>query len=81
MKFSFLQAVFARGDRNIHDTILRFAAGDNLSKVMNESPVNLSFYALRERGEEELFPWDFIKGNISKDRLYKRFQAALAKLG
>ena len=81
VKFSFLQAVFARGDRNIHDTILRFAAGDNLSKVMNESPVNLSFYALRERGEEELFPWDFIKGNISKDRLYKRFQAALARLG
>ena len=38
---------------------------------MNESPVNLSFYALRERGEEELFPWDFIKGNISKDRLTK----------
>ena len=81
VKFSFLQAVFARGDRNIYDTILRLANGDNLSRVMNESPVNLSFYALRERGEKELFPWDFIKGNISKDRLYKRFQTALARLG
>jgi radical SAM superfamily enzyme YgiQ (UPF0313 family) len=81
VKFSFLQAVFARGDRRVHDTILRFAAGDNLSKVINESPVNLNFYALRKRGERELFPWDFIKGNTSKDRLYKRFQAALARLG
>jgi radical SAM superfamily enzyme YgiQ (UPF0313 family) len=80
VKFSFLQAVFARGDRNVCDTVLKFAAGDNLSKVMNESPINLNFYALRERGEDELFPWDFIKGNTSKDRLYKRLQAALAWL-
>ena len=29
----------------------------------------------------ELFPWDFIKGNTSKDRLYKRLQSALARLG
>ena len=80
VKFSFLQGVFARGDRNIYDTILKFAAGDNLSKVMNESPVNLNFYALRERGEAELFPWDFIKGNTRKDRLFKRLQSALARL-
>lgn len=81
VKFSFLQSVFARGDRSVYDTILRFATGDNLSKVMNESPVNLNFYALRERGEAELFPWDFIKGNTSKDRLFKRLQSALASLG
>jgi len=81
VKFSFLQDVFARGDRNVHDTIQRFAAGDNLSKVINESPVNLNFHALRERGERELFPWDFIRGNTSKDRLFKRLQSALARLG
>jgi radical SAM superfamily enzyme YgiQ (UPF0313 family) len=81
VKFSFLQSVFARGDRNVHNTILRFAAGDNLSKVINESPVNLNFHALRERGERELFPWDFIRGNTSKDRLFKRLQSALARLG
>jgi radical SAM superfamily enzyme YgiQ (UPF0313 family) len=81
VKFSFLQAVFARGDRNVYDTVLKFAAGDNLSKVMNESPVNLNFYALRERGETELFPWDFIKGNTGKDRLFRRLQGSLARLG
>jgi radical SAM superfamily enzyme YgiQ (UPF0313 family) len=81
VKFSFLQAVFARGDRNVHNTILRFAAGDNLSKVINESPVNLNFHALREREEKELLPWDFIRGNTSKDRLFKRLQSALARLG
>jgi radical SAM superfamily enzyme YgiQ (UPF0313 family) len=80
VKFSFLQAVFARGGRNVYDTILRLAAGDNLSKVMRESPVNLSFYALRERGEDELFPWDFIKGNTSKEMLWRRLKTALKHL-
>jgi len=80
VKFSFLQGVFARGDRNVYDTVLKFAAGDNLSKVMNESPVNLNFYVLRERGENELFPWDFIKGNTSKEMLWLRLRAALKHL-
>jgi radical SAM superfamily enzyme YgiQ (UPF0313 family) len=80
VKFSFLQAVFARGDRNVHDTVLKFAAGDNLSKVINESPVNLNFYALRERGETELLPWDFIKGNTSKELLWRRLKSALKQL-
>jgi radical SAM superfamily enzyme YgiQ (UPF0313 family) len=80
VKFSFLQAVFARGDRRVYDTVLRLAAGDNLSKVMRESPVNLSFYAQRDRGENELFPWDFIKGNTSKEALWRRLQAALKHL-
>jgi len=27
---------------------------------MRDSPINLNFYALRERDEEELLPWGFI---------------------
>ncbi|MBA4389663.1 MAG: hypothetical protein C0399_01835 [Syntrophus sp. (in: bacteria)] len=81
VKFSFLQGAFARGDRKVNDTILRFAAGANFSKVINESPVNLNFYTLRERNKTELFPWDFITGNIDKDKLWKRLQTALTHLG
>lgn len=80
VKFSFLQAAFARGDRKVNDVILRFAAGANFTKVINESPVNLNFYTLRERTQTELFPWDFIKRNIDKDKLWKRLQQALTHL-
>jgi radical SAM superfamily enzyme YgiQ (UPF0313 family) len=80
VKFSFLQALFSRGDRKVGDTVLRLAFGDTFSKVINESPMNLNFYALRERGEKELFPWDFIKGNVSKELLRHRLRAALNKL-
>lgn len=60
IKFSFLQAVFARGDRKVSDIVLRLSKGESLLKVMRDSPINLNFYALRERDEEELLPWAFI---------------------
>lgn len=81
VKFSFLQAAFARGDRKLNDVIMRFAAGANFTKVINESPLNLNFYTLRERAKTELFPWDFIKGNTSKELLWRRLQKALTHLG
>lgn len=81
VKFSFLQGALAQGDRKVTDTILRFAAGANFTKVINESPVNLNFYTLRERTKTELFPWDFITGNASKDVLWRRLQKALTHLG
>ncbi len=81
VKFSFLQGVFARGDRKVGDVILRLSAGDNLTRVIRESPVNLNFYVLRERGSGEVFPWDFIKGNIDKKGLRKRLQSALSMGG
>ncbi len=72
IKHSFIQGVFARGDRRIADTILRLSSGETIGKVIKESPVNLNFYALRERRKDELFPWDFISGSTSKATLYKR---------
>ncbi len=80
VKFSFLQGVFARGDRRVSDVIIRLAEGNSLSQVMRESAVNLNFYALRERGEKELFPWDFIRGNASKELLWRRLQTSLKQL-
>lgn len=61
VKYSFLQAVFARGDRRVADVIQRLSEGENLNKIIRENPVNLNFYALRERLEDEVLPWDFIE--------------------
>jgi radical SAM superfamily enzyme YgiQ (UPF0313 family) len=80
VKFSFLQGVFARGDRRVFDTIVRLAKGDSLTQVMRESPMNLNFYALRQREEKELFPWDFINGNTSKEMLWRRLKTAMKQV-
>jgi radical SAM superfamily enzyme YgiQ (UPF0313 family) len=79
VKYSVIQGILARGDRRVGDAILRFARGDNFSKVMRESLLNLNFYVLRERGKEELFPWDFIKGRQKKEALWKRLSTQLRK--
>ncbi len=78
VKYSFLQAVFARGDRRLRDAILRLAQGDNLAAVLRESPLNLQFYATRQRRENEVFPWDFIGGTTPKERLFRRLGACLS---
>lgn len=77
VKFSFLQGVLARGDRRVSETIIRLARGESFTGVARESAVNLNFYALRERGRDETFPWDFIRGTVPKDTLLKRLNAAL----
>jgi radical SAM superfamily enzyme YgiQ (UPF0313 family) len=61
VKYSFIQAVLARGDRRLKDVILKFADEVSLSRIMKDSAINLNFYALRERGKDEIMPWDFIK--------------------
>ena len=73
VKFSFLQAVLSRGDRRISDVIIRLAHGQSLNKIIRESSINLNFYALRERAPDEIFPWDFIAGPVSKKRLHDAF--------
>jgi radical SAM superfamily enzyme YgiQ (UPF0313 family) len=77
VKHSFVQAVLARGDRRLKDVILQFSQGAALSKIMRESPVNLNFYATRDRVRDETFPWDFIGRDGGKERLYDRLGLCL----
>ena len=81
VKYSFVQGILARGDRRMGDAVLRFASGETYSKVMKESPLNLSFYASREREKDERFPWDFITGREKKETLYTKWAALRAGLG
>ena len=74
VKFSFMQAVLSRGDRRGSDIIVRLAHGENLNRIVRESSLNLNFYALRERSPDEIFPWDFILGPVSKERLLNRLE-------
>jgi radical SAM superfamily enzyme YgiQ (UPF0313 family) len=76
VKFSFLQAVLARGDRRVSDAVVRLAHGISLARILRESPVNLNFYALRERPRGEIFPWDFIEGTIPRQKLWERKERA-----
>ncbi|MGD0232780.1 MAG: radical SAM protein [Syntrophorhabdales bacterium] len=77
VKYSFLQGVFARGDRRLKDVIERLAKGETFARIARESPINLNFYATRERRKDELFPWDFIGGETEKETLRRRLRSCL----
>ncbi|MDR2019102.1 MAG: B12-binding domain-containing radical SAM protein [Syntrophobacterales bacterium] len=80
VKFSILQGILARGDRRLSWMIRRLASCESFAKELRESPLNLNFYVLRERAENETFPWDFIHGGAGKEMLLKRLHAYTAIL-
>lgn len=86
---SYLEAIFARGDRKLCDVLIKaFESGakfDGWSEYFNydiwkeafkQCGVNGDFYALRERSYEEILPWDFIDTGVTKNFLIKENEKA-----
>ncbi|MCR5098909.1 MAG: TIGR03960 family B12-binding radical SAM protein [Lachnospiraceae bacterium] len=86
-----LEGIFARGDRRIAQVIMRAyelgcffdAWGEyfDLAKweqAFADCGVDGDFYIMRERPEDELFPWDFIDCKVSKKFLLREWHNAKA---
>jgi len=86
---SYIEAVFARGDRRMADTLERaFRMGcrfdgwsdqfryDLWLKAFEETGLDPDFYALRERDENELMPWDHLDAGVTKRFLWSEWQKA-----
>ncbi len=85
-KLSFLEAVFARGDRRLGKVLLNaFKLGckfdgwsdqfdyDRWMKAFKKSQVDPAFYAQRNISKFELFPWDLIDIGVKKEYLLKEY--------
>jgi radical SAM superfamily enzyme YgiQ (UPF0313 family) len=81
-KWDYFQAFLSRGDRRLTPLILRFyALGGSLGSVnralkelKQEGKADfpdLDWYALRERPQDEILPWDMISLGTPKDILWK----------
>ncbi|MBN1901716.1 TIGR03960 family B12-binding radical SAM protein [Candidatus Sumerlaeota bacterium] len=86
-----LEAVFARGDRKLARALLRaWELGcrfdswnetfrpDLWQRAFQETGIDPSFYATRERRENELFPWDHIHPGVNKSFLYREWKKGFA---
>ena len=84
---SYLEAVFARGDRRLGRVLLKaHEAGCKFDgwqehynhqkwlSVFEEAGVDPDFYALRSRSFDELLPWDFIDIGVTKEFLQKEWK-------
>jgi len=77
-RWAYIQGLFSRGDRNVSNIL---SAADrnrgNWAATLKSTAVNPDFYVLRERTENEIFPWDFIDHGIDKRFLFEEYRRAL----
>ena len=87
---SFLEAVFARGDRKLIKVLIRafekgcrFDGWDEYFKLdvwletFAECGIDPAFYANRRRSYDEILPWDHLDYGITKEFLIREHQKAL----
>ena len=84
-----LEGVFARGDRRVSAAIERayekgalfdawseYFDNERWLEAFAETGVDISFYTLRPRELDELFPWDFIDAGVTKEFLQREWKRA-----
>lgn len=89
-KLSYLEAVFARGDRRLSKVLIkawengcRFDGWydmfdyDKWLSAFEETNTDPDFYALRQRELTEILPWDFIDIGVDKKYLISEYEKAL----
>ncbi len=85
-----LEGVFARGDRHtgkvieeayrlgcIYDSWTECFDNEKWMKAFENTGVDIGFYNLRRREEDEIFPWDFIDIGVTKEFLRKEWELAM----
>ena len=88
-KTSYMEAVFARGDRRLSEVLIKaFEKGakfdgwseyfsfDIWKEALAECNVDGDFFAYRERGYDEILPWDFIDIGVTRKYLERENEKA-----
>ena len=77
-RWAYIQGLLSRGDRRVGDILSRVHQNlGNWPQTLKTTPLNPDFYTLRERGLDELLPWDFIDHGIKKSYLAREYNRAL----
>ncbi|HXW69077.1 MAG TPA: hypothetical protein VEJ88_05680, partial [Dissulfurispiraceae bacterium] len=77
-KYAYLQGLFARGDRRVFKVIEALSQTDDMKKACSEAGIGMDFYLFRKRSFKEMLPWDFIKSDTMKERLWEEYASALS---
>ncbi len=86
---SVLEGILARGDRKlnqavrkayekgcIYDAWSEYFKNDVWMESFAECNIDPAFYITRERGDDEIFPWDFISCGVSRQFLLREWHKA-----
>lgn len=76
----YIQAVLSRGSRRVADLLeLALEEEGSYPRAMKRWEGDPDFYAHRQPGPDESFPWDFIDHGISKKFLRKEFEKSFQR--
>ena len=91
-KTGIIEAVFARGDRRVGKALLNAwkngARFDGWSdcfsyeawlEAIAQAGLDKDFYASRERGQDEVFPWEHVQPGVARRFLWNEWQKAQAQ--
>ncbi len=89
---SFLESIFARGDRKIGKALVKawekgckfdswgeYFKFDKWMEAFSECGIDTAFYANRKRDYDEIFPWEHIDVGVSKEFLLKENKKAYSE--
>ena len=84
-----LEGILARGDRKVGDAILKayehgalfdawseYYHPEYWKEAFAECGIDTDFYTIRERSDDEIFPWDFIHIGVTKKFLLREWKCA-----
>jgi radical SAM superfamily enzyme YgiQ (UPF0313 family) len=77
-KWGYVQTLLSMGDRRVGDILLlvQQAQGDWTAALKN-SYINPDFWVYREKGQNEILPWDFIDHGIKKGDVWEDYKKAV----
>jgi len=77
-KWAYVQALLSRGDRRVASILEKVALeGVGWTQAMRSAPANPDFWVMRERGKEEIFPWEIVDLGLKKSFLWEEYRRAL----
>lgn len=72
------QTILSRGGREISGAILAcYQNGGHWAKAFKECGIDPAFYAYRKREKTEIFPWEVVYLNLTKEFLWRQYQKGL----
>lgn len=72
-----IQGLLARGDRRVGELLPLLAEGSSLKSSCRQIGIDIGFYLYRERGTDELFPWDIVEQGVQRGYLRREYEEAL----
>lgn len=77
-KYAYMQGMLSMGDRRVAVALKAMLDEGDWMRAAKSAGVEPDFYTRREKGPDEILPWDFIDTGISKKKLWETYRKSIS---